>query len=124
MNDYLLYFLTFLIGGNAYCIIELLYRSRTHYSMFFCAGLAVIIMLFIYRNNKTISPVVFGGLASFVITALEFAFGIVFNLFLKENVWDYSNTPLNIMGQICLPFSVIWFFFGLLLLLLFKSVKI
>jgi uncharacterized membrane protein len=124
MNDYLLYSLAFLIGGNAYCLIELLYRSRTHYSMFFCAGLAVIIMLYIYRSNKAISPVVFGLLASLVITTLEFVFGIVFNLFLNEKVWDYSNTPLNIMGQICLPFSVIWFFFGLLLLFIFKSVKI
>ena len=124
MYYYILYGLAFLIGGNVYCLIELIYRSKTHYSMFFCAGLAVIIMLFIYRSNKAISPVIFGLIASLVITALEFIFGIVFNLFLNEKVWDYSNTPLNIMGQICLPFSVIWFFFGLLLLFIFKSVKI
>lgn len=26
------------------------------------------------------------------------------------NVWDYSNMPFNLLGQICLPFTVIWFF--------------
>lgn len=44
-----------------------------------------------------------------IITVLEFVIGIVFNLLLKENVWDYSNMPFNILGQICVPFSVIWF---------------
>lgn len=26
------------------------------------------------------------------------------------NVWDYNNMPLNLLGQICLPFTVLWFF--------------
>ena len=25
------------------------------------------------------------------------------------NVWDYSSMPLNLYGQICLPFSGLWF---------------
>ena len=24
------------------------------------------------------------------------------------NVWDYSGFPLNIMGQVCLLYSVLW----------------
>ena len=27
---------------------------------------------------------------------------------------DYSNMPFNIYGQICLPFTVIWFFLSFL----------
>ena len=27
---------------------------------------------------------------------------------LHLNVWDYSNMPLNVLGQICLPFSLLW----------------
>ena len=23
---------------------------------------------------------------------------------------DYSNMPFNVLGQVCLPFSIIWFF--------------
>ncbi|MBR1763100.1 MAG: hypothetical protein IJ731_07010 [Eubacterium sp.] len=123
MNMFLKYFFSFLLGGNIYCIIELLYRSRTHYSMFFCSGLALIILLYIYQGNKNIPPLLFGLTASAVITSLEFVFGVVFNIMLKENVWDYSNTPLNIFGQICLPFSIIWFFFGIIIYCLFKNLS-
>lgn len=45
-----------------------------------------------------------------IITVLEFAAGIIVNLILGWSVWDYSNAPLNILGQICLPFCIIWFF--------------
>ena len=32
-----------------------------------------------------------------------------FNIILKEHVWDYSGVPLNFLGQVCVPFSLIWF---------------
>ncbi|MBQ9530701.1 MAG: hypothetical protein IJR70_01370 [Eubacterium sp.] len=121
MKEYLIYSLTFLASGNIYCLIELMYRSRTHYSMFFCAGLSVIILLYIYQNNKSINPIVFALIASAVITLLELTFGIVFNIFLDEKVWDYSRTPLNFLGQICVPFSLIWFLFGLIIYYIFKK---
>lgn len=44
-----------------------------------------------------------------IITTVELVFGIAFNLILREHVWDYSNVPLNLMGQICVPFSLLWF---------------
>ena len=25
------------------------------------------------------------------------------------NVWDYSHVPMNFMGQICVPFTLLWF---------------
>ena len=43
-----------------------------------------------------------------VITAVELAFGEVVNRAMGLGVWDYSELPLNFMGQICLPFSAIW----------------
>lgn len=124
MNFYLMYSLAFMIGGNAYCAIELLYRNRTHYSMFFCAGMAVAILLFIYLQNKTISPLIFALIAALVITILELIFGAVFNLWLDMGVWDYSNVPFNLFGQICLPFSAIWFGFGIALFYIFKIIKV
>ncbi len=44
-----------------------------------------------------------------IITGIELIFGIAFNIILKEHVWDYSGMPLNFLGQICLPFSALWF---------------
>ncbi len=124
MNYYLLYTVAFLIGGNAYCSIELIYRARTHYSMFFCAGLSIIVLLSIYLNNRSISPILFGIYAMITITSLEFLFGYIFNILLKMNVWDYSKVPMNIFGQICIPFSLIWLGFGLIIYAIFKIIKI
>lgn len=122
MNSYILFTAAFFAGGNLYCAIELLYRGRTHYSMFFCAGFAVMILLYIYLNNKTTSPLIFALYAAITITLLEFIFGIIFNLILKMNVWDYSRVPLNILGQICVPFSLIWFVFGIIIYYGFKLI--
>lgn len=123
MNFFTLYSLAFLIGGNAYCMIELAYRARTHYSMFFCSGLAIVIMLYIFINYERINPLLFALLGAGIITSLEFVFGIVFNIMLKMNVWDYSGTPLNLFGQICVPFSLIWFFFSLGIYYIFRFVS-
>ena len=49
-------------------------------------------------------------IGSTIITVLEFITGCIVNLWLGWNVWDYSNLPLNLLGQICLPFSILWYF--------------
>jgi uncharacterized membrane protein len=51
--------------------------------------------------------VIVGGL---IITAIEFVFGVMLNLVFGLNVWDYSYEPYNLLGQICLSFSVMWIF--------------
>ena len=43
-----------------------------------------------------------------IVTILELIVGIVVNVWLGLEVWDYSNLPFNFMGQICLPFSFAW----------------
>ena len=91
--------------------------------MFFCAGFAGIIMLFVYEKLSP-SPLLFALISGITITCLEFIFGIVYNVWLKLKIWDYSSLPLNIFGQICLPFSLIWSFFGLIIYYGFRIMKI
>ena len=45
---------------------------------------------------------------AFIITAVEFVFGVIFNIWLGLNVWDYSDEPLNFLGQICPGFVLMW----------------
>lgn len=52
-------------------------------------------------------------IGAMIITTLEFIAGIIVNIILEWNVWDYSNVPFNILGQICIPFCIIWFFLSL-----------
>ena len=43
-----------------------------------------------------------------VITAAEFAAGLVLNVWLGLGVWDYSGLPGNLLGQICPHFWALW----------------
>ena len=41
------------------------------------------------------------------ITVIEFIFGLILNVWLGLNMWDYSNMPGNVLGQICPQFMVL-----------------
>jgi uncharacterized membrane protein len=58
---------------------------------------------------------IIGGMA---ITFVEFVSGVIINIFLKWNVWNYSNMPLNFLGQICLPFTIAWCFLSAIAIVL------
>ena len=47
-------------------------------------------------------------LGSLTVTVIEFIFGLIFNIILGKHVWDYSDKPFNILGQVCLLFSILW----------------
>lgn len=53
-----------------------------------------------------------------IITTVEFITGLIVNVWLKLNVWDYSDKPYNVMGQICLLYSNFWFFVSLIAILM------
>ena len=39
---------------------------------------------------------------------MEFITGAVVNVLLGWGVWDYSDRPLNLYGQVCLLYSLYW----------------
>ena len=97
------------IGGLLYVGIELLWRGHSHWTMFVLGGICFVL---IGRINEVIpwsmplwKQVLFGVL---IVTGLEFATGCIVNLWLGWNVWDYSDVPFNILGQICLPYILLW----------------
>jgi len=53
-----------------------------------------------------------------IITLLELISDCIINLILGWNVWDYSDVPFNFLGQICLYFSVAWYFISLIAIVL------
>jgi uncharacterized membrane protein len=44
-----------------------------------------------------------------VVLTVEFATGLICNMWLGLDIWNYSQQPLNILGQVCLPSLGIWF---------------
>lgn len=99
----------FLFGGILYSMIEVLARGYTHWSMTITGGLCLVLLYrhFTARPDDPLLMKCFFG--AIVITLMEFIAGCIVNLWLGWNVWDYSGLMFNLYGQICLPFSVLWF---------------
>ena len=95
-----------LIAGGIYLLIELAWRGHTHWTMlplaavvFVCAGIL----------DERENPPPFWAqviLGTTIATALEFVAGIILNIWLGLGIWDYSNLPGNVLGQICPQFTL------------------
>lgn len=96
----------FPVGAIGYPIIEIIFRGYTHWSMSLTGGIVLPILVNINNVFKTLPSKCLVG--SFFITAIEFIVGCFVNLKWNMKVWDYSNLPFNILGQVCLPFSLTW----------------
>lgn len=104
----------FSAGGLIYVLIELLWRGHSHWTMFLLGGLCFVIIGLINELlpwNMYLWKQQF--IAMGIVTILEYITGCIVNLHLGWHVWDYSNLPLNIQGQVCLLFCVLWFFLAI-----------
>ncbi len=102
--------LLFSVGGLSYGAMEILWRQRTHWSMVLTGGACFLALYKLYGRFPRLSMPEKCVLGSLVITSLEFAVGCVVNLALGWGVWDYSRMPMNLLGQVCLLYSVLWGF--------------
>lgn len=100
----------FAVGAVGYSAIELLWRGHTHWSMAVAGGICFSLITDIERKFPNIRYLYKCIIGSLSITAVEFGFGVVFNMWLNKNVWDYSGIKFNILGQICLLYTVLWGF--------------
>ena len=117
-NNFLRYMLLFLLGGFSYCIIEILSRGYSHISMLIAGGLCFVLIGNLNRKRKDMSLVGQMFLSAFIITGIELVTGLIVNVWLELEVWDYSDLPYNFMGQICLLYTNVWFFLSVLGILL------
>lgn len=107
------------IGGITYTSIELLWRGRTHISMFFLGGICFYLIGLLNEVMSWEDPLTLQCLCgSILVTVLELFTGFYVNEYLGLNVWDYSDMPFNFEGQICLFFSVCWYFLSLVAIVL------
>ena len=94
----------FTLGGGAYVGLELLWRGRSHGSMFAAGGICFL-LLGKLRETKLpgiLKPVAGAG----AITLVELLTGLLVNR--DHRVWDYRGLPGNFKGQVCLPFFLLW----------------
>ena len=102
--------LIFILGGAAYGLLETLFRGYTHWTMVLTGG-ACVLTLYLLEDWLLSMNLVIAAMAggAVIITTYEFCVGVIVNLRLGWDVWDYSSLPGNIMGQICPAFTLAWF---------------
>lgn len=108
MKIILKYSTIFLTGGILYMLLEIAFRGNTHWTMGILGGICFI-CIGIVNNSFGFSLPIQMVLDALIITLLELISGIILNMGLHWNIWDYSQLPFNILGQVCLPFSLLWF---------------
>lgn len=115
----------FFILGCIYLLLEVLWRMgetaiETHslrlvgessFWMFMVGGMAAFIIGKMNENPITYKLPIWTQclIGATVILVLEYISGYICNIVLGWGLWDYSGMWLNIQGQICLPFGILWF---------------
>lgn len=109
MKTALKYAVLFVIGGAVYYGIELAWRGGSHWTMAVVGGICFIFCGLINERLNWDYPLLLQGIiGSLFITGAELISGIILNIRLGLHIWDYSGLPFNFLGQICLPFSLLW----------------
>lgn len=103
------YAFLFWFGGSFYITLEVLWRGYSHWTMGLLAGLVFIAIGLLNKvwgwETSLILQVLVG---TTIATVGEFITGCIVNLWLGLNVWDYSNLPFQLYGQISLYFTLLW----------------
>ena len=111
--------LLFYTGGTVYFSLELLYRGRSHGSMFLAGGLCFLLIGHMNRVEPKLPLPVRAVVGALIVTMVELGVGMVFNR--QYQVWDYRDQPGNFMGQICPLFSALWIPLSLAAVVLFQK---
>ncbi|MCM1270651.1 MAG: putative ABC transporter permease [Ruminococcus flavefaciens] len=102
------YTFAFLMGYFIYSLIEIINRGYTHWTMALTGGF-VLAILYAVNSRRTMTLIKSCFIGAVIITSIEFTVGVFDNIIMRWNVWDYSDMPFNILGQICPHFSLYWF---------------
>ena len=111
--------LFFLLGGAGYVGLELLWRGRSHASMFLAGGLCFLLLGKLDKTQPRLPLLPRGLFGALTITSVELLAGLIANR--DYRVWDYRAMPLNFYGQICLPFSLLWIPLSLCAMALYRG---
>jgi uncharacterized membrane protein len=100
----------FMIGGDIYYLIEMMWRGFSHPAMYFVGGICFVLIGLINEHlTFDMSLLLQGLIATGIVLVIELISGLVLNVWLELAVWDYSSLPGNLLGQICVPFAALWY---------------
>ena len=111
----------FFLGGGAYVGLELLWRGRSHFSMFLAGGASLLLIGKLNHTEPKLPLPLRAAAGAGIITMVELAMGLIFNR--NYTVWDYRDQWGNWLGQICPVFSLLWIGIALVVLLIYDPLE-
>ena len=97
------------VGCWGYPMLEYAWRGWSHWSMALAGGICCGLLGTISDHLQGHRLPVRCAAGCAAITGIELIFGCIFNLGLHMQVWDYSEEWLNLGGQICARYAILWF---------------
>lgn len=103
------YLFLWALGGTVYYSLEMVFRGFSHWTMFVLGGICLVFFTVQGQMLHWEDPMWRQILRCtvFVVSA-EFITGIIVNKWFQLAIWDYSTMPLQLFGQICLPFAILF----------------
>ncbi len=98
----------FAVGGIGYNGLEVLWRGYSHWSMTILGGLCFHMIGRIYLRLFSRTKTGCCALCALAVTAAEFVTGCVVNRLCRMQVWDYSGLSGNLLGQVCIWYTLLW----------------
>ncbi|MEN6351672.1 MAG: hypothetical protein ABFD08_20055 [Syntrophomonas sp.] len=100
------------IMGMVYFTLEGFWRGWTHIAMLFIGGSCAVLIGLLNEQPEYYGLKIWqqSFIGMLVVLLVEFMSGMILNVWLGWGLWDYSELPGNLYGQICLPYSIMWFF--------------
>ena len=123
LNNTIKNIIIFLIFGISYYLLEILWRGYSHWTMIVVGGLCGLLIGLINEITPKMNTVLQMLLGSIIVTIIEFVTGYIINIKLDLNIWDYSNLKFNILGQVSLLFSILWFFLSYIVIKLDDCIR-
>lgn len=96
-------------GALSYCLIELIWRGFTHWTMALTGGACFLVIYILKREYESTAlwkRCLAGCLA---ITTAELSVGFVVNILLGWQVWSYEGQLFNFHGLVCPLYTALWF---------------
>ncbi|SMC18689.1 Putative ABC-transporter type IV [Clostridium acidisoli DSM 12555] len=100
------------IMGALYMVLEGLWRGWTHISMLVVGGLSAFFIGTLNEHPNFCDRKMWREclIGTIIILVIEFISGMILNVWLRLDIWDYSNNWGNLYGQVCIPYAALWFF--------------
>ena len=112
----------FCVGGSSYYVLELLWRGRSHITMFVLGGLCFLLMGHLGQAEPKLWLPWRMVLGAVICISGELLFGLLFNR--GYEIWDYRQLPLNWGGQICLLYTLLWLLLSVVAMWLYDRCEI